>query len=73
MYRLEDNLLALCDCQKGCYNYEIVGNGLVERLHVEMINMEEVLVMKVTEGAPKLATIVVSSQNILALMRWGQD
>jgi len=37
-----------------------------------MIEMEEVTIMKLTEGAPKIITMAVSSNNILALMRWGQ-
>lgn len=38
-----------------------------------MINLDKIQVMKIVEGGPKLATMVVSSNNVLVLLRWGQD
>lgn len=40
--------------------------------HFKMVTMEQITVMKLTNEAPKIITMVVASSNILALLRWGQ-
>lgn len=37
-----------------------------------MLSLEEIVCMKITESAPKMATMVISGHTVLALMKWGQ-
>ena len=36
VYRLENDLIGLCDCEQGCFNYKRVNNQFFVSLHAEI-------------------------------------